>query len=168
MYDRTIQMRKQNRHKTTANYRRLSGIELPWTLREGLSLDIRRLSWINNSQVSEQEERILKSSKLAEWPVVLKWEKIIDMTGLDDGCPVIGVSPMCSDTLVCKWRTVWPTYTTRNSNSAHRHLNKYTTPDLRNLGTLSLKGKKGEMRLEERKIYRMLRWGTISISFLLI
>jgi hypothetical protein len=45
MYDRTIQMRKQNRHKTTANYRRLSGgIELLWTLREGLSLDIRRLS----------------------------------------------------------------------------------------------------------------------------
>jgi hypothetical protein len=62
MYERTIQMRKQNRHKKTANYRRLSGIELPWTLREGLSLDIKRLSWINNSQVSEQEERILKSS----------------------------------------------------------------------------------------------------------
>ena len=40
MYDRTIQMRKQNRHKTTANCGRLSGIELPWTLREGLSLDI--------------------------------------------------------------------------------------------------------------------------------
>jgi hypothetical protein len=44
MYDRTIQMRKQNRHKKTANYRRLSGIELPWTLREGLSLDVKRLS----------------------------------------------------------------------------------------------------------------------------
>jgi hypothetical protein len=44
VYDRTIQMRKQNRHKTTANYRRLSGIELPWMLREGLSLDMRRLS----------------------------------------------------------------------------------------------------------------------------
>jgi hypothetical protein len=110
MYDRTIQMSKQNRHKKTANYRRLSGIELPWTLREGLSLDIKRLSWINNSLVSEQEERILKSSKLAEWPVVFMWEKILDMTGLDDGCPVIGVSPRCSDTLVCKWRMVWPTY----------------------------------------------------------
>jgi hypothetical protein len=44
MYDRTIQMREQNRHKKTANYRRLSGIEQPWTLREGLSLDIKRLS----------------------------------------------------------------------------------------------------------------------------
>jgi hypothetical protein len=44
MYDGTIQMRKQNRHKKTANYRRLSGIELPWTLRKGLSLDIKRLS----------------------------------------------------------------------------------------------------------------------------
>jgi hypothetical protein len=131
MYDRTI----QNRHKTTANYRRLSGTELPWTLREGLSSDIRRLSWINNSQVSEQEERILKWSKLAEWPVVFKWEKILDMTGLDDCCPVIGVSPRCSDTLVCKWRMVWPTYDAEQ----HRHLNKYTTPDLRNVGTLSLK-----------------------------
>jgi hypothetical protein len=44
MYERTIQMRKQNRHKKMANYRKLSGIELPWTLREGLSLDIKRLS----------------------------------------------------------------------------------------------------------------------------
>jgi hypothetical protein len=44
MYDRTVQMRKQNRHKKTANYRRLSGIELPWMLREGLSLVIKRLS----------------------------------------------------------------------------------------------------------------------------
>jgi hypothetical protein len=155
MYERTIQMRKQNRHKKTANYRKLSGIELPWTLREGLSLDIKRLSWINNSQVSEQEERILKSSKLAEWPIVFKWENILDMTGLDDGCPVIGVSPRCYDTLVCKWRMVWPTYDAEQ----HRHLNKYTIPDLRNLGTLSLKGKKEEMRLEERKINRMLRWG---------
>ena len=84
--------------RKTANYRRLSGIELPWTLREGLSLDIKRLSWINNSQVSEQEERILKSSKLAECPVAFMWEKILDMTGLDDGCPVICIyyTPACS------------------------------------------------------------------------
>ncbi len=75
------------------------------------------------------------------------------MTRLDDGCPVIGVSPMCSDTLMCKWRMVSPTYDAEQ----HRHLNKYTTPDLRNVGTLSLKGKKEEMRLEERKINRMLR-----------
>ena len=35
-------MRKQNRHKKMANYRRLSRIQLPWTLRVGLSLDIKR------------------------------------------------------------------------------------------------------------------------------
>ena len=57
---------------TKSNYRRLSGIELPCTLREGLSLDIRRLSWIINSQVSEQEERISKSSKFPSlWDLVL-------------------------------------------------------------------------------------------------
>ena len=41
----------------------LSGIELPWTLRVGLYLFMRRLSCIINSHESEQEERILKSSK---------------------------------------------------------------------------------------------------------
>ena len=44
MYDRTIQMRKTKHTQDNSNYIRLSGIELPWTLREGLSLDIRRLS----------------------------------------------------------------------------------------------------------------------------
>ena len=63
--------------------------------------------------------------------------------------------PKCSDILVCKWPVVWPTYDAEQ----HRHLNRYTTPDLRNLGTLSLKGKKKEMRVEERKTNQMLRWG---------
>ena len=31
---------------------------------------------------------------------------MLDMTGLDDGFPVIGGIPKCSDTLVCKWRVV--------------------------------------------------------------
>ena len=47
-------------------------MELPWTLREGLSLEMRGLSWINNSLVLEQEERIAKPSKLEESPVVFK------------------------------------------------------------------------------------------------
>ena len=31
---------------------------------------------------------------------------MLDMTGLDDGFPVIGEMPRCSDTWVCKWRVV--------------------------------------------------------------
>ena len=31
---------------------------------------------------------------------------MLDMTGLDDGFPVIGEMPRCSDTHVCKWRVV--------------------------------------------------------------
>ena len=37
--------------------------------------------------------------------------------------------------------------------------NKHTTPDLINLGALSLKGKNEDMHLEERKTNRMLRCG---------
>ena len=59
------------------------------------------------------------------------------------------------DTLVCKYRVVLPTYDAEQ----HRHLNKHTTPDLINLGTLSLKGKTEETRVEERKTNRMLRCG---------
>ena len=50
-----------------------------------------------------------------------------------------------SDTLVCKWRVVCPTYDAEQ----HRYLNNYTTPVLINLGSLSLKGKKEKMRVEE-------------------
>ena len=31
---------------------------------------------------------------------------MLDMTGLDDGFPVIGEIPKCSDILVCEWRVV--------------------------------------------------------------
>ena len=31
---------------------------------------------------------------------------MLDMTGLDDGLPVIGEIFKCSDTLVCRWRVV--------------------------------------------------------------
>ena len=40
-----------------------------------------------------------------------------------------------------------------------RHLNKYTKPDLINLWTSSLKGKKEDIRAAERKTNRMLRCG---------
>ena len=81
---------------------------LPCTLRfrEGLSLDMTRLWWIINSEVSEQEERILKSSKLADWSVEFKW----DMTGLDDSLSVVGEIHKCSHVQECKLHVVWPPY----------------------------------------------------------
>ena len=30
------------------------------------------------------------------------WEKMLDIAGLDDGFPVIGEIPKCSEILVCK------------------------------------------------------------------
>ena len=36
---------------------------------------------------------ILKSSKEAECPEELMWEKMLDIAGLDDGFPVIGTQP---------------------------------------------------------------------------
>ena len=45
---------------------------------------------------------ILKSSKEAECPEELMWEKMLDISGLDDGFPVIGEIPKCSQILVCK------------------------------------------------------------------
>ncbi len=41
--DKRVYVRQDDTNEET-NYRRLSGIELPWTLRVGLSLDIKRLS----------------------------------------------------------------------------------------------------------------------------
>ena len=31
---------------------------------------------------------------------------MLDIGGLDEGFPVIGEMPKCSDTLVCKWRYI--------------------------------------------------------------
>ena len=67
---------------------------------------MRRLSCIINSYESEQEERILKSSKSTLWPEAHEWESTLDLVGLEVCFPVIGEMPRCSDILVCKWRVV--------------------------------------------------------------
>ena len=125
---------------------------------------MRRLSCIINSYESEEEERIWKSSKLAGCPEAFVCERILEIAGLVECFPVIEEIPRCSDILVCRWRVVWPTYDAEQ----HRHLNKYTTLDLRYLGTLSLKGKKEEIRLEERKTNLMSRWGKAALQRRLI
>lgn len=78
------------------------------------------------NNVLEREKRTLKSSMLAEWE---KWEKILDLTR------------KYSDNRVHLTRIRCGTASTL----------KYTTPDLRNLGTLSLNCRKDEIWVKERK-----------------
>ena len=81
---------------------RSRGTELPCKLREGLSLLMRRLSRMRSSSGEEQQEIILKSLREAVWPVLSRWERILDMAGLLLLLPVRGETPKCSDTRVCK------------------------------------------------------------------
>ena len=116
-------------------------------MREGLSLLMRRLSRMRSSSGEEQQEIILKSLREAEWPVLSRWERILDMVGLLLLLPVRGETPKCSDTRVCKWRTVWPKYVAEQQ----RHVKEYTTQDLKALGILSLKVKSWDKRSKNDK-----------------
>jgi hypothetical protein len=49
---------------------------------------------MRSSWSSEQEERILKSSIEAVWPVDVRCEKMLDWGGFLHSLPVIGVIPM--------------------------------------------------------------------------
>ena len=75
------------RQLKTLIYRRLNGIELSYTLREGLSLDLK-----DNSEMSEQArgENFDVVGKFGrEFPVELKRENTLGMTGMHVGGPVI-------------------------------------------------------------------------------
>ena len=49
-----------------------------------------RLSCIINSYESEQDDRILKSSKSTLWPQAHEWESTLDLAGLEVRFPVTG------------------------------------------------------------------------------
>jgi hypothetical protein len=84
---------------------RSRGTELSCTVSwEGLSLLTNKLSRMRSSSGEEQQEIILKSLREAEWPVLSRWERILDMVGLLLLLPVRGETPKCSDTCGCKWR----------------------------------------------------------------
>jgi hypothetical protein len=121
---------------------------------------MRRLSRMRSSSGEEQQEIILKSLREAEWPVLSRWERIVDMVGLLLLLPVRGETPKCSDTRVCKWRTVWPKYVAKQQ----RHVKAYTTQDLKALGILSLKVKSWDKRKVGRKTNLILRWGKASTN----
>ena len=74
--------------------------------KDGLSLEIKRLSLIKSSGVELQEERILKSSRDAEWPVSVRCDRTLDGEGLRLFLPVRAEIPKLSETRVCKWRVV--------------------------------------------------------------
>ena len=67
---------------------------------------MRRLSCTINSYESEQQERILKSSKSTLLPEAHEWESTLDLVGLEVCFPVIEEIPRRSDILVCKWRVI--------------------------------------------------------------
>ena len=54
------------------------GMELRLPFKEGLILEINRLSLTRSSEGEEQEERILKSPRNAVWPVSERCAKILD------------------------------------------------------------------------------------------
>jgi hypothetical protein len=131
------------------------GMELPCWFKVGLSFEMRRLSRTRGSSGEEQDDRILKSSREAVWPEWLRWEKMLVSWGLLLVLPVKAETPRCSETRVCRWRTVWPTYDAEQ----HRHLKEYTTQDLKALGILSLNKKKLHKRRVGRKTILMLICG---------
>ena len=53
-------------------------MELRLQFKEGLTLEIKRLSLTRSLEGEKQEERILKSSRDAVWPVTERCTKILD------------------------------------------------------------------------------------------
>ena len=86
------------------------GIELRLPFKEGLTLEIKRLSLTRSSEGEEQEERILKLSRDAVWSVSERCAKILDGVEVTHFLPIKAETPKWSETRVCKWRAVWPTY----------------------------------------------------------
>ena len=57
-------------------------------MKDGLSLEIKRVYLIRSSRVEEQEERILKSSREAERPVSERCDSMLSGEGLRRFLPV--------------------------------------------------------------------------------
>ena len=84
--------------------------ELRLPFKDGLSFEIKRFSLIKSSGVELQEERILKSSRDAEWPILEKCDRTLDSEGLRRFLPVRAEILKWSQTHVCKWWVIWLTY----------------------------------------------------------
>ena len=78
--------------------------------------------------------------------------KILDEVAMAHFLPVRADTPKWSETCVCRWQAVWPTYNALQ----HWHLKELTTWDLKPLGTLSLRVKKWERCLVQQKMKQVL------------
>ena len=85
-------------------------MQLRLSFQEDLTLEIKRLSLTRSSEGEVQEEQILKSSRDAVWPVSERCAKILDGVAVARFLPARAETPKRSETRVCKWRAVWPTY----------------------------------------------------------
>jgi hypothetical protein len=112
------------------------GMELPCWFKVGLSFEMRRLSRTRSSSGEEQDDRILKSSREAVWPEWLRWEKMLVSWGLLLVLPVKAETPRCSETRVCRWRTVSLAHIRRGTASTLKRIN-YTRPQ--SIGNFVLK-----------------------------
>ena len=68
-------------------------MELRLPFKEALTLEIKRLSLTKSCEGKEQEERILKSSRNAVWPVSEIYAKILDGVAVARFSPVRAETP---------------------------------------------------------------------------
>ena len=96
---------------------------------QGLFLWIRILS---DSLISNELDlkTILKLSERISWPLDKAWSRMLLWGGFRSGLPVLLDRPLCSATLVFRWRDVSPIYLASHCPQEY----SYT----RSLGTLSL------------------------------
>ena len=69
------------------------GMELRLPFKEGLILDIKKLSLTRRSEGEEQQERILKFSRDAVWPVSERCAEILDGVEVARFLPVMAETP---------------------------------------------------------------------------
>ena len=68
-------------------------MELRLLFKEGLTLEIKRISLTRSSEGEEQEERTLKSSRDVVWPVSERCAKILDGVAVARFLPVRAETP---------------------------------------------------------------------------
>ena len=132
-----------------------------FSLREGLNLEMSKLSRIRSSKLEEEWQDEIMEKSLGEivWWVWWMWAWMLEREVVVSFLPVKGEIPMCSEIRVCKWRRVWPKY----NAPQHWHF-------------LSLKGKKLDNYRPDWKIkhketrgkaeeHNLVIWVRISPSF---
>ena len=87
--------------------RTYNGVDLVVPLREGLCECIAILS-NNMASLAIPPSRMVKLDEFAGWSSFSQCSRTF--VTIEEGLPVLGDLPKCSETLVLKWRVVWPIY----------------------------------------------------------